>query len=176
MFTVVESFDALPVDSDDEAMFFCSRENDIFVNKNGAWVSYEAFVGGFEEIASVVLEEDINVLDERVLFQDVPFYEDFKYGVIYPVTFSAESFAAYENSVFSFSIIKQDTSFLLSFSGEKIMAPNFKVYYYIRSQINDSDALEKIKDRSYVDAFNVLVSNISIVGPCKLTLLKPIGV
>jgi len=178
MFTVVDSFDALPIDSDNEAMFFCSRENNIFVNKNDVWVSYEEFVGGFEEVASITISEDVTMVD-GVLFDVAPFFDDYKANYYYPICFSAKSFSAFNSPVFEANIVSSNEFELLSISSDKIMFPNTTIYYSILQDLKNSlpaNEQETIKNKSYSEMFNVKVSNIKIEGPITLKLFKPVGV
>ena len=179
MFTVIESFDTLPVDSDNEAMFFCSRENNIFVNNNGAWVSYEKFVGGFEEVANVTINEDVTMVG-GVLFDAVPFFDEYKKGYYYPISFSAKSFTSLDDSVFNLSIVSSEGLELSNINAFKIIDPNF-VYYYSLDQgiIKDEPIDGEIFDLPFevhTNSFNVKASNLYVEGPMTLKLLKPVEV
>jgi hypothetical protein len=168
MFTIVESFDALPVVSDNEAMFFCSRENTIFVNNNGVWVSYENFVGGFEEVASVTISEDVTMVD-GVLFDVAPFFEEYKKDYYYPICFFAKSLTSLDDNVFDLSIISSEEQELLSVNSYKIINPSF-VFYYSLDQGFD------FPFEVYNNAFNVKASNVYFEAPTTLKLFKPVGV
>lgn len=181
MFTVVESFDALPVDSDNEAMFFCSRENNIFVNKDNEWISYETFVGGFEEIASVILENDITV-ENGLFFDDAPFFDTYKGSYYYPISFSAKALTSLDESVFDLSIVSSEGYELLSISASKIIYPNFVFYYCLDERDSENNLIDdqrktlNLPVRVYDSAFNVKGSNVYVEGPLTLKLFKPIGV
>jgi hypothetical protein len=174
MFSVVNSFSELPSVVNNGDKFFCSLENNVFVYFNDSWVDYETFVDGFEEIVNVTLDSNFSIVDEQVLFIDsAPFYDNFKLDYIYPIIFTANSLEAFDSDVFNFSIIKQDSSPLVSCSTNKIEFPEFKSYFWIDE---DKNNLEEVSVKDYSNAFNVLVSNINIVGPVSLKLFKPVGV
>jgi hypothetical protein len=181
MFTVVNSVDDLPVGVDDGALFFCSKENNIFVNKNNEWVSYETFVGGFEEIASVILENDITV-EDGLFFDDAPFFDTYKGSYYYPISFSAKALTSLDGGVFDLSIVSSEGYELLSINASKIVYPNFVFYYCLDERSSENDLIDdqrkalNLPVRVYDNAFNVKGSNVYVEGPLTLKLFKPIGV
>ena len=176
MFSVVNSFSELPSVVNNGDRFFCSLENNVFVYFNDSWVDYETFVDGFEEIASVNLNNDINISNEMILFDNAPFYEEFKQDYIYPILCSCQSLTSFENNIFNFNIIKEDNTPIFSCSSNNIFYPEFKHYFYISQEAGSQKDLEKTKNRLYTHAFNISCSNISIKAPFSFKLLKPIGV
>jgi hypothetical protein len=176
MFTIVNDFNSLPETAEEGTKVFCSMETNVFVYSGGEWVSYESFVGGFEEVSTVTIENNIDILEEQILFNEAPYYENFKQENIYLIVFKAEKLMAFEDSIFKLDIINDEESIVFSCNAEKIMFPEFKSFFYIRQDAKNKEEKEKTADRIYYHGFNVLLSNTSVKGPYSLSIFKPVGV
>lgn len=178
MFTVVQSFDTLPVEANEGELFFCSLESTVYAYSNNIWVSYEEFVGGFEEIASVTSTE-FNTNTEAFVFNDAPFFEEYRLGYLYPVQFTANSLVSNNDFNFDFTIVADTGIELVHSSAKQIFYPNIVSYYFINQDINNNlneTVVNSFDSKTYSAGFNVKASNITINGPITLSLFKPIGV
>ena len=175
MFTVVSSYNNLPSNAIEGQKVFVSLENIVYVFSNNSWIDYEDFVGGFEEIASVDISDDISASTKLFLFENAPVYDNFKFNYLYPIIFTAKEITSLNYNYADFSIVNNIEEEIMSCSFEKLDNINFKIYYhYTPENFNNNE--ERLDTDVYTAAFNVSVDNCIVKGPASLKLFKPVGV
>jgi hypothetical protein len=168
MFSVVESVNNLPSDATENTLIFVSMSNAIYIFENNEWHKYEDYIG-FEEVASVILNDDFSSSEEALVFSDTPFYDSFKLDNLYYVLFSCDKLSSF-NSVdnYDFSIIKNDETIIFSSSNMISYNPLFKVYFSINQELSAEATSNPIREF----AFNVNTNNIIINNPITLSVFK----
>jgi hypothetical protein len=175
MFTVVDTYDNLPTNVEEESKFFVSNDNTIYVYSNGVWITYESFVGGFDLISSVSISDTITIDEEAFIFTDTPYFDNYKINYYYPIVFTASSIEPINSEFATISIMDNFETTHTAMSYPKTDNLYIK-YYYCIQPIGFENNLNLINTNHYEQMFNVSVSNGIISGPIVLNLYKPIGV
>ena len=167
MFSIVENFDNLPTNALNGTMVFVSMENYVYIFENNVWHKYDEYVG-FEEVASITLNENFVSENENIVFTDTPFYDSFKLNNLYCIKFSCDKLSSFnEIDLFNFNIIKNDESIMFTSSALNRDNPSFKIYFYIDQEVSEENP-NPIREF----AFNVNASNIIITNPITLSVYK----
>lgn len=168
MFGIFETIDSVPAGAEEGDFSYISNENEMFVYDGNAWVLYGDFVGGFEEVSSAFIDENVQIDKDAFLFQDVPYFDHFKPGYFYPIVFEFGSLAPLNEGFFSLSVVSDAAAKVMSISNDALIeGSSFKTYFSL-----GDDYPNGLTDASF--SFNIEATNVFIGGPIGLSLLKPL--